>query len=219
MFGIYGERLSPKLAEYDSVDVEENNFYLVSKDNKFGAVNSAGTVIVPLIYDKAIGPYDSVKDILPNVSFSYWYTNKVTPYLTQKGKYEKEADYQARLKDKEKQEKYIAENTKNADKEFIDKFKDKIVLSLGKYDTEKEYFTIEEKIKIVKNNKEVMGTVDYINLPVPINEAEEFEKNFNNIEQEALKTATYGICYDKIAIAKITFKMPNGKTYTFDSTK
>ena len=223
MFGIYGERLSSKLAEYDSVthlpDVMENNFYIVSKDKKFGAVNSAGTVIVPLIFDKATRPYYAVRDILPDVSFSYWYKNRVTPYLTQKGKYEKEADYQERLKDKEKQEKYIAENTKNADKEYIDKFKDKIVLFLGKYDTEKEEFAIEESIKIVKNNKEVMGTVDYINLPVPIKEAEAFEKNFIKIKQEALKNATYGICYDKIAIAKITFKMPNGKTYTFDSEK
>ena len=219
MFGIYGERLSPKLAEYDSVDVEENNFYLVSKDNKFGAVNSAGTVIVPLIYDKAIGPYDSVKDILPDVSFSYWYKNKVTPYLTQKGKYEKEADYQARLQDKEKQEKYIAEKTKNADKEFIDKFKDKILLSLGKYDTEEEKFIIKERIGLVKDGKNVYGDVNIIELPVPIKEAEAFEKNFNKISQEALKTATYGIQYDKIAIAKITFKIPNGKTYTFDATK
>lgn len=223
MFGIYGERLSSKLAEYDSVthlpDVMENNFYIVSKDKKFGAVNSAGTVIVPLIFDKATRPYYAVRDILPDVSFSYWYKNRVTPYLTQKGKYEKEADYQERLKDKEKQEKYIAENTKNADKEYIDKFKDKIVLFLGKYDTEKEEFAIEESIKIVKNNKEVMGTVDYIILPVPIKEAEAFEKNFIKIKQEALKNATYGICYDKIAIAKITFKMPNGKTYTFDSEK
>ena len=90
---------------------------------------------------------------------------------------------------------------------------------LSKYDSEKEIFTIEERIKIVKNNKEVIGKLNVMELPVPIKEAEEFEKNFNNIEQEALKTATYGIQYDKIAIAKITFKMPNGKTYTFDATK
>ena len=64
-----------------------------------------------------------------------------------------------------------------------------------------------------------MGTVDYIILPVPIKEAEAFEKNFKDIAQDALKNATYGICYDKIAIAKITFKMPNSKTYTFDATK
>ncbi len=223
MFGFFGERLSPKLAEYDSVthlpDVMENNFYIVSKDKKFGAVNSAGTVIVPLIFDKATSPYYAVRDILPDVSFSYWYKNRVTPYLTQKGKYEKEADYQARLKDKEKQEKYIAENTKNADKEYIEEFKDKIILLLGKYDTEKEIFNIRENIKIVKNNKEVIGELNVMELSVPIKEAEEFEKNFNKIKQEALKNATYGICYDKIAIAKITFKMPNGKTYTFDSTK
>ena len=176
-------------------------------------------ILLFLIYDKATGPYFAVRDILPDVSFSYWYKNKVTPYLTQKGKYEKEADYQARMKDSAKQQQYILEQTKNADKEYIEEFKDKIVLSLGKYDTERENFTIEEKIKIVKNNKEVMGTVDYIILPVPIKEAEEFEKNFNKISHEALKTATYGICYDKIAIAKITFKMPNGKTYTFDAAK
>ena len=238
MFGSYGERLSPKFLEYDSItcvpDVMED-FYIVSKDNKFGAVNSAGTVFVPLKYDEATGPYYAVRDILPDVSFSYWYKKKVTPYLTQKGKYEKEEDYQVRLQDKEKQEKYIAEKTKNADKEYIEEFKDKIVLSLGKYDTEKEYFTILENIKIVENNKEVIKTegnikivkknkeviktVEYINLPVPIKKAEEFEKNFSKIQQEALKTATYGIQYDKIAIAKITFKIPNGKTYTFDATK
>ena len=41
MFGFYGERLSPKLAEYYSVTSipDMGDFYIVSKDNKFGAVN------------------------------------------------------------------------------------------------------------------------------------------------------------------------------------
>ncbi|MBR3627294.1 MAG: hypothetical protein IKN42_00435 [Elusimicrobia bacterium] len=222
MFGFYGERLSPKFLEYDSItcvpDVMED-FYIVSKNRKFGAVNGAGNIIVPLIYDKATGPYYAVRDIFPDVSFSYWYKNKVKPYLTQKGKYEKEADYEERMKDRAKQQQYILEQTKNADKEYIEAFKDKIILSLGKYDTEKEIFNIRENIKIVKNNKEVIGELNVMELSVPIKEAEAFEKNFKNIVQDALKNATYGICYDKIAIAKITFKMPNGKTYTFDSTK
>jgi hypothetical protein len=222
LFGFYGERLSPKFLEYDSITCLPNvmeDFYIVSKDNKFGAVNTVGTVFAPLIYNSATGPYYALRDIFPDVSFSYWYKNKVKPYLTQKGKYEKEEDYQARIKDNSKQEQYILEKTKDAVKEYIEKFKDKIILVLDKYDTEREYFNIHEKIKIVKNNKEVMKTVDYIYLPVPIKEAEAFEKNFKNITEDALKTATYGICYDKIAIAKITFKMPDGKTYTFDSTK
>ena len=222
MFGFFGERLSPKLAEYDSVtslpDVMED-FCIVSKRKNFGAANSAGTVIVPLIYDRAFVTYSAVKDILPDVSFSYWYKNKVMPYLTQKGKYEKEEEYQERIKDTTKQGQYILEKTKNAVNEYVEKFKDKVILFLSKYDSEKEIFTIEERIKIVKNNKEVVGKLNVMELPVPIKEAEEFEKNFNNIEQEALKTATYGIQYDKIAIAKITFKMPNGKTYAFDATK
>jgi len=223
MFGFYGERLSPKFLEYDSITCLPNimeDFYVVSKDNKFGAVNSVGTVFAPLIYNRATGPYYALRDIFPDVSFSYWYKNKVKPYLTQKGKYEKEEDYQARIKDNAKQEQYVLEKTKDAVKEYIEEFKDKIILVLGnKYDTEREYFTIYEQIKIIKNNKEVIETIDNIILPIPIKEAEAFEKNFKNIAQDALKNATYGIQYDKIAIAKITFKMPSGKTYTFDSTK
>ena len=69
------------------------------------------------------------------------------------------------------------------------------------------------------NAKKALPTCNIIELSVPIKEAEEFEKNFKNIREDALKNATFGICYDLIAIAKITFKMPNGKTYTFDSTK
>ena len=109
-----------------------------SYSKNFGAVNGAGNIIVPFIYNNATGPYYAVKDIFPDVSFSYWYKKKVTPYLTQKGKYEKEADYEERMKDSAKQQQYVLEQTKNADKEYIEVFKDKIILSLGKYDTEKE---------------------------------------------------------------------------------
>jgi hypothetical protein len=69
------------------------------------------------------------------------------------------------------------------------------------------------------NAKKALATCNIIELSVPIKEAEAFEKNFKSIREDALKNATFGICYDIIAIAKITFKMPDGKTYTFDSTK
>ena len=220
LFGFEGERLSPKLAEYDSITQLPkvmDDFYMVSKNNKFGAVNGNGTVVVPLVYSDSYSFFYSVNDIIPTVSFTNWYKNKVKPYLTQKGKYEKEADYQARLQDKEKQEQYVIEKTKNADKEYVDEFKNKISLSIGNYDTEAEKFTINENIIVSARNS--ITTWNTIELAVPIKEAEAFEKNFKDMAQDALKNATFGICYDVIAIAKITFKMPNGKTYTFDSTK
>ena len=222
MFSFFGERLSPKLAEYDSVTALPGlmeDFYIVSKDGKFGAVNGVGMVIVPLIYDSETLPYIAVRDIVPDIYFSHWCNNKVKLFLAQKGKYEKEDDYQARLKDKEKQSQYILENMKDADKEYIDEFKNKIVLLLSNYDTEKEKFLIKEQIYMIKNDKNVNGMVNCIELPVPIKEAKNFEKNFDKVLNESLKTATYGICNDAIAITKIKFKMPNGKTYIFNATK
>ncbi|MBR3628310.1 MAG: hypothetical protein IKN42_05650 [Elusimicrobia bacterium] len=220
MFNFQGERLSPKLAQYDSITQFPkvmDDFYMVSKDNKFGAVNGNGTVVVPLVYSDSYSFFYSINDVISAVSFTNWYKNKVKPYLTQKGKYEKEADYQARLQDKEKQEQYVIEKTKNADKEYVDEFKNKISLSIGNYDTEAEKFTINENVIVSARNS--ITTWNTIELAVPIKEAEAFEKNFKNMAQDALKNATFGICCDVIAIAKITFKMPDGKTYTFDSTK
>ena len=92
---------------------------MVSKDNKFGAVNGNGTVLVPLIYSDPISFYDSVKDMVPMVSFTNWYRNKVKPYLTTKSKYEKESDFQARMNDPKKQEQYVAEKMKNAGNEIM----------------------------------------------------------------------------------------------------
>ncbi len=245
IFGSFGKRLSPKLAEYDSITKLlklMDDFYMVSKDNKFGAVDGSGTVLVPLIYSDPISFYDSVKDMVPMVSFTNWYRNKVKPYLTTKSKYEKESDFQARMNDPKKQEQYVAEKMKNAGKDYVDEFKNKISVELGSYDAETEKFVIKEYVNFAATKKTVTETVKYegdkkittknysddskkllswntIELSVPTKEAEAFEKNFKNMTEDALKNATYGICCDVIAIAKITFKMPNGKTYTFDSTK
>ncbi len=231
LFDFKGARLSPKLAKYDSVaKLPEvmDDFYMISKGNKLGAVDGNGNILVPLItYFDAATFYHRVKD-RPTISFTNWYKNKVKPYLTTKGKYEKEADFQARMNDPKKQEQYVAEQMKNAGKEYIDEYKNKVELSLGYrdektkknmiYDTENEKFVIDEWVK-VKDKDNAIGTSNEIELHVPIKEAEAFEKNFKNMKEDALKNATFGICYDVIAIAKITFKMPDGKTYTFDSTK
>ena len=219
LFDSKGERLSPKLAEYDSItEFSKNDFYMVSKNNKFGAVNGNDNILVPFIYSDPFSFYGFVDDVIRTVSFTNWYKNKVKPYLTTKSKYEKEADFQARMNDPKKQEQYVAEKMKNAGKDYIDEFKDKVSIELGSYDAETEKFIIKENVNLA-NAKRTLSTCNIIELSVPIKEAEAFEKNFKNMNQDALKNATYGICYDLIAVAKTTFKMPNGKTYTFDSTK
>ena len=243
VIGCYGEDLSATLSNYDTVTslpnlVTGSDIFAVSKNNKIGAVNSTGQVIIPLVYDDATSFYDKANDILPTTSFTLWCKNKVNNYINEKGKYEKETDYQARMNDKEKQKQYVLEKMEKAGVEYVDKFKNKVSLWLSGYDPETEKFTIKERVTVTKTgdavkNKTVSGhtnakvtsvtsqvpTWNTIELFVPSKEAEDFENNFNNITEESLKTATYGIINDIIAIDKITFTVPNGKTYTFDSTK
>ncbi len=247
ILGCYGKQLASALSIYDTITslpnfANKSDIFAVSKNNKFGAVNSEGQVIVPAVYDDVTTFCNQVNDILPLTSFTIWCTDKVKNYVNEKGKYEKEADYQARMNDQEKQKQYVLEKMEKAGIEYTDQFKDKITIELDGYDAEAEKFIIKEYVnfpatktnvtttykqegnkqtkteKISDNGKKLLSW-NKIELAVPIKEAEEFEKNFKNMTQEALKNATYGIQYDIISISKITFTMPDGKTYTFDSTK
>ncbi len=247
VFGCYGKKLSSELAIYDTITslpnfANKSDIFAVSKNNKFGAVNSEGQVIVPAVYDDVTTFYNQVNDILPLTSFTLWCTDKVKNYVNEKGKYEKEADYQARMNDQEKQKQYVLEKMEKAGIEYTDQFKDKITIELDGYDAEAEKFIIKEYVNFPATKTNVTTTYkqegnkqtkteknsdngkkllswNKIELAVPIKEAEEFERNFSNMKDKALKSAVFSIQNDIIAIAKITFTMANGKSYTFDLTK
>ncbi len=214
LFSSTGRRLSPKMTEYDTLTELvgfSEDFFSVSKKGKYGAINSKGQILIPLVYKDAGSMYNSIKDGYNDLSFNSWYRKKAAPYLTTKDKYEKEADYKARLEDPKKQETYIAEKMKNAANDYVNEFKQGASIKLGNYNAETEVFRIEFW---VKNGTKNFLSWNSFEMKVPIKEAENFEKNFNSIKDEALKNAKFTIKYDSVAIDKITFTS-DGKNYTF----
>ncbi len=122
-----------------------------------------------------------------------------------KGKYEKLEDYQVRVNESTRQQKIY---------ELMDEFfgqigepifKNEIPTATLDYDTESEIFRVN------------LTYFKPIYIPVPIDEAEVFEKNFKNL---VFKDMRFNLTVDdKLEIAKMTIvNMMNNKTYFFDAS-
>ncbi len=126
-----------------------------------------------------------------------------------KGEFEKIDDYQKRVTEGGLQAQYQKLKTQ-AEKEYLDKYAFSFVprdLELQPYDATNETYLI---------------TTPYgdatIKVPLKNKEAEMFKSAWTNNNVE-IRAPRYMIDNDKLAIASITFKTANGKTYSYDSSK
>ena len=192
------------LKEYNDIIVRTHQDFgtliYVKKLNTWGAVLPDGKVVMPLVADRESIYWDNI-NIYTAYSYTTWLNRQIKNFL-KKGKYEKEADYKARTKDKETVQRYMATKLKGIEKQYFQEYapKDGRVFKPLNYDAEKEAFVG----SFYWNKYEI---------PVPLNEAEAFEKAFDKVAATALQTAKYKVLNDVIAIDDITFTMPNGKKY------
>ncbi len=126
-----------------------------------------------------------------------------------RGEFEKIDDYQKRVTEGGLQAEY--QNLKaQAEKQYLDKYAFSFVprdLELQPYDATNETYLI---------------TTPYgdatIKVPLKNKEAEMFKSAWSNNNVE-IRAPRYMIDNDKLAIASITFKTANGKSYSYDSSK
>lgn len=108
-------------------------------------------------------------------SFSSWYEKKTANLkeeFMQKGEFEREADYQARIADPANQGKYLSSKLPFPQEEYLQSYdlkkEDKILL--GKYDTEDEYFPLYL----------AQSPWNVVRIPVPFEAAQEFKAKWDS---------------------------------------
>ncbi len=126
-----------------------------------------------------------------------------------RGEFEKIEDYQKRVTEGGLQTEY-QKLKEQAEKEYLDKYAFSFVprdLELKPYDA---------------NNETYLITTPYgdatIKVPLKNKEAEMFKSAWTNNNVE-IRAPRYMIDNDRLAIASVTFKTANGKSYSYDSSK
>ncbi len=147
--------------------------------------------------------YDSKDEFIP--LFSDYAKSMIEEQVNtwqKKGKYEKTADWQKRVNDYTRKE-LISKLTKSAEISYIQENGKKVSLiqRLQDYDADNEVFLIKDE------------TFGDLLVPVPIDNAPNFEKSFYNLK----RAVTYFINNDKLDLAEIIFTDQSGKKFKYSN--
>lgn len=137
--------------------------------------------------------------------FARDYITKKIEEWSKKDEFEKPEDYLRRVNEESIRIQYARYNQEAAD-EYLKTYGPMLRLtnlSLQPYDAANETFLIESSY----------GPM-HVHVPIADNEAELFKSSWNGVR---FKTPKYFIENDQVAIASVTFVMPNGKQYTYDN--
>lgn len=196
-------------------------------NGKWGYIDRTGKSAIPYKYDRALGfnygiaevvldgtPgyidktgrwYESAAEVSGSFSgFARLYVEPKVNLWQKKGKYEKTVHWQQRVNENSRQklidslvlearEEYIAAQSKEIRTEQV----------LGDYDADGEIFMVHD------------SRFGILLLPVPIREAEAFEKSFS----QCLRTPEYFIQDDGLALAAETWTTPSGKSYSYSNDR
>ena len=146
-------------------------------------------------------------------SFEAYYTNHTLPVLyewKQKGEFEKTVDYEKRVSDetiKEMTDSLRAKSKRDYLLFFAAEHYERLPMKLGKYDADKEVFTV---------YTEKLGTL-CLNVPIDGGEAISFKENFNTIE---VQNPLYVLKGNKAFLQSLMFiNTKNGKSYVYNAEK
>ncbi len=148
----------------------------------------------------------SRKEIPSFTTFAKAFVEKEINAWQRKDDYETLTEYQKRVTEDNRQQK-IGELIKQAEADFIRTYSPYVdwnSMRLEKYDAENEVFLIE--------------TAQWGNLLLPIprtnNEARMFESQWNNVK---IVEPQFFIADDRLALAEVSFRTPNGKVYRYSN--
>jgi len=199
-----------KMAEVDS-ELSAGGGFLAAKNGKWGVFNRRGEPLLPMIFEDEKTAGANIP-FLEYASYAYNYRQEAQRLASQKGEFEKTADFEARKANPALQKAYVDPLMKDFEKSFIATItKDRRTgIALLDYDADKEVY----RFKV--NNARTLWTV--YELPVPIDAAPAFKEYIRTApQQELLQSARWGIVEDCAQILSITFTLPVGGSFTYSN--
>lgn len=211
---------------YESAGLFVDGLANVKLTGKWGFIDKSGVLVIPYKYsradsfnnglakvtfdgkdgyiDKTGQWFDSADEVMQ--SFSSFARHRIEADINQwqkKGKYEKISQWQARVTDKNRQIR-IDSLLNTVKQEFIisEGRKIKQEYSIVDYDSESEVFLINDK------------RFGNLLVPVPIQDAEYFEKTIKDIKREDV----YYIDGEVIGLQEASFRTPDGNSYKYNNT-
>ena len=194
--------------------------------DKWGFIDKNGATVVPFKYamasdfsdglakvnfggetgyiDKTGEWFDSAEDMMQSFSaFARHFVEADINQWQKKGKYEKMAQWQSRVTDKNRKAR-IDSLVSVARENFIASESKKVHLdySIVDYDSESEVFLVHD------------SRFGNLLVPVPIKEAEKFENSFGDVS----RNDTYCVNGDNLGLKEARFITPYGKTYKYNNT-
>ena len=220
------QQMNPVTLPYDKVGPVEDAFYnpaatIVCKDGMWGVLDTNDQILIPLVYPQLAGDvYTGVRgayQLLPRVCYSHWYIDTAVDFAV-KGEFEKQADYETRMKSPELQKKYIEKQLGPLQEAYF-KWTKLHMEIYGKYDSEKECFTLVPKVVIPHERFPEGANVPIFwhkfELPVPIADAPAFKDAFDSIQAEAVAGAKLSLRGDVVHVDEITFTLPDGRSFKY----
>ena len=131
------------------------------------------------------------------------YRQFLADVATQKGEFETTAHFNERMSNPALQEAYMADP--GLPEKFFSRFPG-YALILSPYNADTQTFTLFPNV----------AHWNRLTIHIPIGEAEAFKNAFPEMREDAVKNAQFCIRGDSIAIEKITFTIPDSKSYSFE---
>lgn len=211
--------------KYEAAGIFSEGLARVCLRGKYGFIDKEGRSVVPYKYSDAGDFIDGLAAVVFNGRKGYidrsgqWFETRMGAYQSfssfalqfvesyvnkwqKKGKYEKTADWQARVNERNRsmlvdslvavaRDEYIAYQQENIKHTF----------RLGDYDADGEIFIIYD------------SRFGELLVPVPITKAERFEKEFDTL----VNTNRYCIEGDGLGLSEATFTMSDGSSYVYSN--
>jgi hypothetical protein len=185
--------------KYDDAWGFSDDLALVKLNKKYGYIDKKGKIVIPI-------EYTEIEATTKKSQFSYFAKNFIENKVDEwqkKSEFESTTTWQQRVTEETRKEK-ASELLKEAENIFIYERSKNFPcgnITLGAYDADNEVY-------LIKSDK--FG--DWL-VPVPLNEAQNFKNNWNNIK----KTPKCIINNDQLALAVMDFTDTNGKTYHYNN--
>lgn len=179
---------------------------LSQKDGRYGVFNVTGEELLEPRYAGQGEAYAALSRI-PQYSYRYFLRQRAKDIINTKGEFETTAEFEARQKDAELQTRYVENELKGMDREFLHRQVSggKMQLVLGDYNADEGYFDIRIK-GFVENS---------YRLVIKRDDARQFKEAFGMMKEATLNGAKCFVANDAFAIAEMQFEMPDGRVYLY----
>lgn len=211
--------------KYEAAGVFAEGLARVRMNGRYGFIDNTGKQVIPYKFSAAGDFIKGLAEVVLSGKRGYidktgvWFDSRtaslekfstfarqyIETYVNnwqKKGKYEKTVAWQQRVNENTRT-KLVDSLLVVAKANYIEYQKDKIKqdFKLGDYDADNEVFLITD------------ARFGNLLIPVPINEAETFEKNFASTS----RIDTYCVAGDDIGLSEATFVTPYGKSYLYNN--